>query len=126
MFKDIYDLHTEKREFISLIPNIRNVYLQYNFKVDQNDVRLVFVETDLKGRKLTSVKTEERAKIFQWVLDKHKIDADLRGVKVSLVVNEGFGKLYGYRWDNGNFSVNPDIIKLDHEQCETILKQLEA
>lgn len=65
MFKDIYDLHTEKREFISLIPNIRNVYLQYNFKVDQNDVRLIFVETDLKGQKLTSVKTEERAKIFQ-------------------------------------------------------------
>lgn len=126
MFKDVYDLHAEKREFISPIPNRRNVYLQYNFKVDQNDVRLVFIETDLKGRKLTSVETEERAKIFQWVLDKHKIDADLRGVKVFLVVNDGLGKPYGYRWDNSNFSVNPDIIKLDHEQCETILKQLEA
>lgn len=126
MFKDMYDLHAEKKEFISPISNRRNVYLQYNFKVDQNDVRLVFIETDLKGRKLTSVETEERAKIFQWVLDKHKIDADLRGVKVFLVVNDGLGKPYGYRWDNGNFSVNPDIIKLDHEQCETILKQLEA
>ena len=58
MFKDVYDLHAEKKEFISPISNRRNVYLQYNFKVDQNDVRLVFIETDLKGRKLTSVETE--------------------------------------------------------------------
>ncbi|MFZ7928161.1 hypothetical protein [Acinetobacter lwoffii] len=64
MFKDVYDLHAEKREFISPIPNRRNVYLQYNFKVDQNDVRLVFIETDLKGRKLTSVETERESKNF--------------------------------------------------------------
>lgn len=125
MFKDVYDLHTERREFISSNPNRRNVYLNYDFIIDKNDMSLIFVETELKGRKLTSIEPEEREKIFQMLLDKHEKDVALSNIKVLLVVNDGFGKPYGYQWNSGNFFVNEYITKLDHDECGIILKQLE-
>ena len=125
MFKDVYDLHAEKIEFISSIPNRRNVHLEYDFISDNKDLSLVFVETQtVQGRKLTSLESDERAKVFQWLLDKHKIDTALGDVKVLLVVKDNFEKSYGYQWDNSNFSVNEYITKLDHDECAIILKQL--
>ena len=54
MFKAVYDLHAERREFISPIPNRRNVHLEYNFISNNQDLSLIFVETQtVQGRKLT-------------------------------------------------------------------------
>lgn len=125
MYTHIYDLHAERREFISPIPNRRNVHLEYDFILDKKDVSLVFVETELKGRKLTSLESEERAKIFQERLDEHKIDVALNDIKVLLIVNDGLGKPYGYQWYKSNFKVDENIKKLDHDECEIIMKQLE-
>lgn len=126
MFKYVYDLHAERREFISPNPNMRNVYLEYDFIFDKNDLSLVFVETQtVKDRKLTSLESEEREKIFQERLDEHKIDAALNNIKVLLIVNDGFEKPYGYQWHNSNFKMDENIKKLDHDECEIIMKQLE-
>ncbi|WP_104470998.1 hypothetical protein [Acinetobacter indicus] len=126
MYTDVYDLDAEKREFISPIPNRRNVYLEYDFISDKKDLNLIFVETQtVRGRKLTSIKPEERAKIFQTLLDKHKIDAALGDITVSLIVKDNFEKSYGYQWLNSNFTVNEYIKKLDHDECEIIMKQLD-
>jgi len=125
MFKDVYDLHAERRDFISSNPNRRNVYLNYDFIIDKNDMSLIFVETELKGRKLTSIEPEEREKIFQMLLDKHEKDVALSDIKVLLLVNDGFGKPYGYQWNSGNFSINEYIKKLDDEECEIFIRQLD-
>ena len=55
MYTDDYDLHAEKTEFISLNPNVRNIYPESHFLLDNNNLSLVFVEKQIvKGRKLTS------------------------------------------------------------------------
>lgn len=126
MYTDDYDLHAEKTKFISLNPNVRNIYPESHFLLDNNNLSLVFVEKQIvKGRKLTSLKPEERAKIFQERLDKHKIDAALNDIKVLLIVKDDFKKLYGYQWDKSNFKMDENIKKLDHDECEIIMKQLE-
>ncbi|MCW1515745.1 hypothetical protein [Acinetobacter baumannii] len=126
MYTDDYDLHAEKTEFISLNPNVRNIYPESHFLLDNNNLSLVFVEKQIvKGRKLTSLKPEERAKIFQERLDKHKIDAALNDIKVLLIVKDDFKKSYGYQWDKSNFKMDENIKKLDHDECEIIMKQLE-
>lgn len=126
MYTDDYDLHAEKTEFISLNPNVRNIYPESHFLLDNNNLSLVFVEKQIvKGRKLTSLKPEERAKIFQERLDKHKIDAALNDIKVFLIVKDDFKKSYGYQWDKSNFKMDENIKKLDHDECEIIMKQLE-
>lgn len=126
MYTDDYDLHAEKTEFISLNPNVRNIYPESHFLLDNNNLSLVFVEKQIvKGRKLTSLTSEERAKIFQERLDKHKIDAALDDIKVLLIVKDDFKKSYGYQWDKSNFKMDENIKKLDHDECEIIMKQLE-
>lgn len=126
MYTDDYDLHAEKTEFISLNPNVRNIYPESHFLLDNNNLSLVFVEKQIvKGRKLTSLKPEERAKIFQERLDKHKIDAALNDIKVLLIVKDDFKKSYGYQWDKSNFKMDENIKKLDHDECEIIMKQLD-
>lgn len=126
MYTDNYDLHAEKTEFISPNPIVRNIYPESHFLLDNNNLSLVFVEKQIvKGRKLTSLTSEERAKIFQERLDKHKIDAALEDIKVLLIVKDDFKKSYGYQWDKSNFKVDENIKKLDHDECEIIMKQLE-
>lgn len=126
MFKAVYDLHVERREFISPIPNRRNVHLEYNFISNNQDLSLIFVETQtVQGRKLTSLEPEERAKIFQERLDEHKIDAALGDITVSLIVKDNFEKPYGYQWNKSNFTVNESTKKLDHDECEIIMKKLD-
>lgn len=126
MYTDDYDLHAEKTEFISLNPNVRNIYPESHFLLDNNNLSLVFVEKQIvKGRKLTSLTSEERAKIFQERLDKHKIDAALDDIKVLLIVKDDFKKSYGYQWDKSNFKMDENIKKLDHDECEIIMKQLD-
>ena len=125
MSNDVHDLHAEKTEFISQNPNVRNIYPESHFLFDKKYLSLVFFETQtVKGRKLTSLTSEERAKIFQERLDKHKIDAALGDIKVLLIVKDDSGKAYGYQWDKANFKVDENIKKLDHNECESIMKQL--
>ena len=125
MFKAVYDLHVERREFISPIPNRRNVHLEYNFISNNQDLSLIFVETQtVQGRKLTSLESEERAKIFQTLLDKHRLDVSLSDIEILLIVKDSWEKSYGYKWMNSDFSMNEYITKLDHDECEIILKQL--
>ena len=125
MFTAVYDLHTKKKEFISPIPNRRNVYLEYDFLSKNHNFSLVFVETQtVQGRKLTSLESEERAKIFQTLLDKHRLDVSLSDIEILLIVKDSWDKSYGYKWMNSDFSMNEYITKLDHDECEIILKQL--
>lgn len=126
MLKEVSDLHAGKKEFISRISNRRNIYLEYDFISNDKDLSLVFIEKQVvQGRKLTSLGTEERAKVFQSLLEKHQIDVAIGDLKVLLVVKDNFEKSYGYQWDNADFSVNEYIKKLDHDECGAILKQLE-
>ena len=39
-------------------------------------------------------------------------------------MKDSWEKSYGYKWMNSDFSMNEYITKLDHDECEIILKQL--
>ena len=40
-------------------------------------------------------------------------------------MKDNFEKPYGYQWNKSNFTVNESTKKLDHDECEIIMKKLD-